>query len=76
MIVSLLPHSHGECHHTVAVPVTVATGPEPQAPDLLDVQRRGVQAAQVGGGGQAVGPAQEQDQHELRQAEQSPALLL
>ena len=62
--------------HTVAVPAAAPLGPEPQAPDLLDLQRWGVQAAEVWGGGQAVGSAQEQDQHELWQAQQSPALLL
>lgn len=67
---------HGELHHTLAVPPAAAARPKSQTSHLLDVRRRRVQAAQVRGGGQALGAAQEQDQHELRQAEQSPALLL
>ena len=73
---SLVSSRHGEFHHTLAVPAAAASRPKPQTSHLLDVQRRRVQAAQVRGGGQAVGAAQEQDQHELWQAEQSPALLL
>ena len=49
----------------MAVPSAVAAGPESQTPDLLDVHRRGVQAPQIRGSGQALGTAQEQDQHEL-----------
>lgn len=62
---SLVSSRHGELHHTLAVPAAAAARPQPQTSHLLDVQRRRVQAAQVRGGGQAVGAAQEQDQHEL-----------
>ena len=67
---------YGQRHHSVAVPAAAAAGPKSQAPDMLDVHWRRVQAPEVRGSGQAVGAAQEQDQHELRQAEPSPALLL
>ena len=49
----------------MAVFTAAAPGPESQAPDLLDVQRRRVQTAQIRGGGQVMGPSKEQDQHEL-----------
>ena len=59
------PPRYGECNHAVAVPVAAAAGPEARAPDLLDLQRWRIQAAQGRGSGQAVGPPEKQNEHEL-----------
>lgn len=67
---------HGQLSDPVAVPAAAAARPRQQAAHLLDQWGRRVQAAAGRAGGQVVGRSQEQAQHELRQAEPSPALLL
>ncbi|CAM4695903.1 unnamed protein product, partial [Lepidochelys olivacea] len=60
----------------VAVPAGAAVGQRQRRVHHVGGHQRGVQDDRPGRGGETLGRAQEQAQHELRQAEPGPALLL
>lgn len=69
-------YRHGDEHHSVAVPAGAVAEQPVRAHHLVDQHGRRVQAAQRRRGCPALGPPQEQAQHELRQAEQGAQVLL